>query len=319
MVKVDETEIKGGTYQMEMYTFNQVELLGLLEDLRHITVTRMTVDGKKSFDYYITVLRRGKLLSILAQNKLNKDMVVMGSEGTIKLLTKVDEVVTNKEYTEFKQEFPSYFNNLLALYEEGYTNELRVLLEETHGVLKILLGLVNSFEVIHRHILPDEFEKGKGSLDESYTYYLDKWKDSYTRFEIGVQYVSTRLQVTRYLTGNYTDNYKEFILKGIDNTLVSQLSFLKELKEELLKSILKALKLNLDLYKIYQKTGRVQKVSDVSELLNRGCGKEVMDMILSMGVLDEIYHNDKYLVKMRKEYSKVLSDDYSEAFLNQFF
>lgn len=303
---------------MEMYTFTTVELLGLLEDLRHITVTSMTIEGKKSFDSYITVLRRGKLLCIPLQKKLAKDMVVMGSEGTIKLLTKVDKVVTNKEYTEFKQEFPVYFNNLLLIYEEEYTNDVRVLLEETQTVMKILLSLVKSFEVMHRHILPDEFEKGKGSLDESYTYYLDNWKGSYTRYDIGVYYVSTRLPVTRYLNGNYTVNYKEFILKGIDTNLVSQLSFLKELKEELLKSVHKALTLTLGLYKIYQKTGRVQKVSDVSELLNSGCGKELMDMILRMGVLDEIYKNDKYLVTMRKEYSKVLSDDYSYVFINQF-
>ena len=304
--------------ESKVYTFSNVELLNLLDDLRHIAVTSVSINGRKNFDIYITVLRRGKLISIPYHKKKEKDMKVLDKQGTGKLLTKVDTVISNKGYTEYKKEFPSYFNDVLNSNEDAYTKELSVLLEETQKVMEILLSLVKSFEVMHNHINFEEFEKGKILLDESYLYYLDNWDDYFTRYEIGVHYVSTRQPITRYLKENNTVNYKELVLKDFDNNLLIQLSYLHEIKEELLKSIHKALKLNLDLYKIYQKTGRMQKVSDVSELLDVGCGKELMCVILRLGVLEEIYHTDAYLVKMRKEYSKVLSDDYSEVYINQF-
>ena len=50
--------------ESKVYTFSNVELLNLLDDLRHIAVTSVSINGRKNFDIYITVLRRGKLISI---------------------------------------------------------------------------------------------------------------------------------------------------------------------------------------------------------------------------------------------------------------
>ena len=45
--------------ESKVYTFSNVELLNLLDDLRHIAVTSVSINGRKNFDIYITVLRRG--------------------------------------------------------------------------------------------------------------------------------------------------------------------------------------------------------------------------------------------------------------------
>lgn len=301
-----------------MNTYNQVELLALLDDFRHITLTSMLVNGSKHFDIYITVLRRGKLISIPFHKLKDKDVEVLDTEATNKLLTKVDKVVSTKVYVEYKKEFQNEFNELLLSYEEEYTKELRNLLEETKKVMLVLRGLVRGFQVMHGNLFYDEFEKGKLLLDESYVYYLENWSYNFTRYEIGAHYVSTRLPVTRYLNEESIVNYKELVLKGIEDDLVIQISFVKDLKLELLKSVQKAFKLNLDLYMIYKSTGRIKKVKDLYALLDNRCGRELREMLLRLEELEGIYIGDATLEEMKQAYKKVLAADYGYVYINRF-
>lgn len=302
----------------EMYTFTQLELSRLLEDLRHKTLTSITIGGKKSFADFITVVRRGKVLIIPIQNIIEKDMVVMESQGTIKLLKKVDEVVTNKTYMEFKEDFPSFFNDLVNSYEESYAKEVNVLLDETQKALLVLKNLVNSFKVMRVNLFYDEFEKGKKSLDERYVKYLETYSHYSTLHEIGVSYVSDRYQVTNYLNERYNGYFKRTILAGVEDNLVSQLSYLKGLKVAVNKSLRKAFKLNLDIYLIYKRTGRIKPVKDLYELLDDRCGRELREMVLRLESLEEIYPHNVYLGKLKQAYLDRLARDYGYVYIDQF-